>query len=406
MGLAGAGAWAVFRRLRPRPGLTGRTAIERAVSYAALALVLALATSLGTLGIAGLIGAIGAIALVEWSDLMDLPIHHRIGLQVANIAIVASVAVLGSDAAGWLVGGLVLVGLAWPVLRADTDRALRDLGSAAVGCIMIPGLLVHGVALAVERGALGVTLFAALAVACAGSDVGAFIVGRRFGRTPLAPILSPAKTREGVVGTSWGRASVLPRSRPCSRPISSRRHSSSSSCWWLSGRCGETCSSPRSSAKRGSRTRPGGSPDSAGSSTASTRYCWSFHSSTGRCEWRMSRADRGSGGAAAIAASAPRKIGPAGDDSCAITASGGCGKSVLLVMTLAPSNGWRRREADRVRGQRRRNAKRPAFLVSVAAGTSIMSVPNAAVASLTNRSAGIDRGAPMTIGTPSFTALR
>jgi phosphatidate cytidylyltransferase len=203
-GLMGAGAWALFRRIRPRTGLTGRTALERAVSYAVLALVLALAASLGTPGIAILIGAIGAIALVEWSNLMDLPIHHRIGLQVANLAIVGSVAVLGSDAAGWLVGGLVLVGLAWPVLRADTDRALRDLGSAAVGCIMIPGLLVHGVALAVERGQLGVTLFVALAVACAGSDVGAFIIGRRFGRTPLAPILSPTKTREGIVGNVLG----------------------------------------------------------------------------------------------------------------------------------------------------------------------------------------------------------
>jgi len=203
-GLVGAGAWALFRRIRPRPGLTGRTALERAVSYAVLALVLGLAASLGTPGIAILIGAIGAIALVEWSNLMDLPVHHRIGLQVANLAIVGSVAVLGSGAAGWLVGGLVLVGLAWPVLRADTDRALRDLGSAAVGCIMIPGLLVHGVALAVERGQLGVTLFVALAVACAGSDVGAFIVGRRFGRTPLAPILSPTKTREGIVGNVLG----------------------------------------------------------------------------------------------------------------------------------------------------------------------------------------------------------
>ena len=203
-GLVGAGAWALFRRIRPRPGLTGRTALERAVSYAVLALVLGLAASLGTPGIAILIGAIGAIALVEWSNLMDLPVHHRIGLQVANLAIVGSVAVLGSGAAGWLVGGLVLVGLAWPVLRTDTDRALRDLGSAAVGCIMIPGLLVHGVALAVERGQLGVTLFVALAVACAGSDVGAFIVGRRFGRTPLAPILSPTKTREGIVGNVLG----------------------------------------------------------------------------------------------------------------------------------------------------------------------------------------------------------
>jgi phosphatidate cytidylyltransferase len=206
IGLIAAGAWALYRRLRPGAGLSGRTVVERAVSYAALALVLALATSLGAPGIAVLIGAIGAIGLLEWSHLMDLPIHHRIALQIANVVIVVSVAALGAAAAGWLIGGLVLVGLAWPVIRSDTDRALRDLGSAAVGCILIPGLLVHGVGLAVERGELGVTLFAALAVACAGSDVGAFIVGRRFGRTPLAPRLSPNKTREGVVGNVLGAA--------------------------------------------------------------------------------------------------------------------------------------------------------------------------------------------------------
>lgn len=205
-GIAGAGAWALVRRLRPRPGLTGRTALQRALSYAVLALVLAAAAQVGTPGIALLVAGLGAIGLLEWSHLMDLPVHHRVALQVANVAIVASAAVLGAAAAEWLVGGLVLVGIAWPVVRADTGRAIRDLGSAAVGCVVIPVLLVHGVLLAVERGALGVTLFAALAVACAGSDIGAFMVGRRFGRTPLAPQLSPTKTREGVVGNVLGAA--------------------------------------------------------------------------------------------------------------------------------------------------------------------------------------------------------
>jgi phosphatidate cytidylyltransferase len=205
-GIAGAGGWALLRRLRPRPGLTGRTALQRAISYAALALVLAGAAQVGTPGVALLIAGLGAIALLEWSQLMDLPVHHRIALQVANVAIVASAAVMGTAAAEWLIGGLVLVGIAWPVVRADTGRALRDLGSAAVGCVVIPVLLVHGVLLAVEHGVVGVTLFTALAVACAGSDVGAFMVGRRFGRTPLAPRLSPNKTREGVVGNVLGAA--------------------------------------------------------------------------------------------------------------------------------------------------------------------------------------------------------
>ncbi len=205
-GLLGASAWAIFQRFRPRPGLTGRTALQRAGSYATLALLLALAGELGTPGIAVLIVALGAIALLEWSHLMDLPIHHRVALQVANLAIVGSVAAMGTAAADWLVGGLVLVGIAWPVVRADTGRAIRDLGLAAVGCVVIPVLLVHGVLLSVEHGALGITLFTALAVGCAGSDIGAFMVGRRFGRSALAPRLSPGKTREGVVGNVLGAA--------------------------------------------------------------------------------------------------------------------------------------------------------------------------------------------------------
>jgi phosphatidate cytidylyltransferase len=206
IGLLAAAGWALDRRLRPRPGLDARTVLERAASYAGLALLLAAATQAGLPGIAILVAALGAVALLEWSHLMDLPIHHRIALQVANVAIVGGTAVLGAAASEWLIGGVVLVGIAWPVVRADTGRALRDLGSAAVGLVVITVLLTHGVALAGERGDFGVTLFAALAVACAGSDIGAFIVGRRFGRTPLAPGLSPNKTREGVVGNLIGAA--------------------------------------------------------------------------------------------------------------------------------------------------------------------------------------------------------
>ena len=58
IGLAGGSAWAIFRRLRPRPGLTGRTALQRAASYAALALTLAVAVRTGLPGITILIGVL------------------------------------------------------------------------------------------------------------------------------------------------------------------------------------------------------------------------------------------------------------------------------------------------------------------------------------------------------------
>ncbi len=206
VGLAAAGLFAGYRRLRPGAGVAPQTALQRAASYAALAFVLAIAALAGTPGVALLCAVLAGVGLIEWGRLTDLPAQHRIALQVANVAIVAAVAVRGPEAAEALIGGLVLIGIAWPVVRADTGRAIRDLGIAAVGCIVLSVLLVHGVALSYRYGELGTSLFVALAVACAVSDVAAFLIGRSLGRTPLAPTLSPNKTRAGAVGNVVGAA--------------------------------------------------------------------------------------------------------------------------------------------------------------------------------------------------------
>jgi phosphatidate cytidylyltransferase len=205
LGVLGAAVFAVLRR-RAQSGLAPGTAVRRAGSYAALALALLLAARTGVPGVAVLVGVLAAIGLLEWSAMFGLPSHHRVSLLIADVILVVAIGREGVAAADWLVGGLVLLGAAWPVLRVDTGRAVRDLGAAAVGFILIPVLLVHGLALAVERGEAGIVLFVALAVSCAGSDVAAFVVGRRFGRTPLAVRLSPTKTRAGVVGNVLGAA--------------------------------------------------------------------------------------------------------------------------------------------------------------------------------------------------------
>ena len=205
LGLAGASLYAVARRGRTT-GLTPRMALQRSGSYAGLAVVLLVAARTGVPGMALLFGVLGTLGLIEWARLFDLPAHHRIATVIANAVIVWAIAIGGVGAADWLVGGVVLVGAIWPVIRADTGRAIRDLGIAAVGMVLISVLLVHGVALVVERGEAGTVLVLALAVACAFSDVGAFVVGRTFGRTKLAARLSPNKTREGVLGNVIGAA--------------------------------------------------------------------------------------------------------------------------------------------------------------------------------------------------------
>ncbi len=208
VGLAAAAAFGVLRRGRTG-GVTPATALRRAISYAGLAAALALGAQAGVTGIAVLVFALGALGLLEWARLFDLPVHHRISLVAAHGVLVAGVAVAGVGSADWLVGGLVLVGALWPVIRADTGRAVRDLGAAAVGFVVVAVLLAHGLALAVDFDGPGIALFVGLAIACAGSDVGAFLVGRRFGRAPLAPRLSPSKTRAGVIGNVLGAAAGL-----------------------------------------------------------------------------------------------------------------------------------------------------------------------------------------------------
>ncbi|HEX8959481.1 MAG TPA: phosphatidate cytidylyltransferase [Solirubrobacterales bacterium] len=205
LGLGGAGAFGVARRGRAT-GLRPRTALARAGSYAALALVLLIAIRLGIYGVAVLLGIIAALGLFEWGRLFDLPLRHLVALEAANVLVFAAITVAGEGAAAWLVALLVLVGAALPVVRADTGRGIRDFGIGAVGVALISVLLAHGVGLAIVFGETGLALVAALAVACAFSDVGAFVVGRTFGRHPLAPSLSPSKTREGVIGNFLGAA--------------------------------------------------------------------------------------------------------------------------------------------------------------------------------------------------------
>jgi phosphatidate cytidylyltransferase len=202
-------AAAFYRLVRPPAAgrsLEPRTALARALSYGVLAAALALSVALGGPGIAVLVLLIGLAGLLEWAAVLELPIHHRVVMVGADIVLVAAIYAQGAAATPWLVGGLVLVGALWPVIRADTERAVRDLGLAAIGFVFVAVTLAHAVAINHERPLAGPVLLAALAVGCAGSDVGAFLVGRRFGTRRLAPSLSPNKMRAGLIGNVVGAA--------------------------------------------------------------------------------------------------------------------------------------------------------------------------------------------------------
>ena len=208
-GAVGGVLYAVVSGRRPDARVPAAIVLGRLLSYAVLAALLAVAAVIGVAGVAAFVAVLGWLGLREWSDLTDLPRHHRVALAVANVVIIGAVAVGGAAATEFLVPGIVGAGILWPVLRPDTTRGARDLAYAALGCVYLPTLLAHAPALVVDRGETGAALFVALALATAASDVGAYVVGRRFGRTKLAPTLSPGKTRAGVVGNVIGAAVAL-----------------------------------------------------------------------------------------------------------------------------------------------------------------------------------------------------
>ena len=107
----------------------------------------------------------------------------------AHAWISSPLASLPADAAGvfWLVFGAVLI---------FTRAAPRNPGGAGVGGLLIWAAFV---ALLLLHAASASLAFVALGVICA-SDIGAFFTGRRFGGPPLAPRISPGKTRSGLAG--------------------------------------------------------------------------------------------------------------------------------------------------------------------------------------------------------------
>jgi phosphatidate cytidylyltransferase len=98
---------------------------------------------------------------------------------------------------------LLIVATLQPLLTQDVRAGMQRLALAALGFGYIPLLLWHLVLIhAWLPNGPAVLLIVALAVAL--SDVGAFVVGKRFGRHRLSPLVSPNKTWEGVIGNVVG----------------------------------------------------------------------------------------------------------------------------------------------------------------------------------------------------------
>lgn len=148
----------------------------------------------------GFIGLLAVIALLE----LDVAFREQ-GLRPATPLAVGAglVMIVGTYNSGPSAQSLGLVllmlgTLAWMLLDTRRHRVVASLGATLLMTLWVP-FLVSFLGLLLTRDD-GIWLVVGVVAFSATNDIGAFVVGSRFGRRRLAPAISPAKSWEGLAG--------------------------------------------------------------------------------------------------------------------------------------------------------------------------------------------------------------
>ncbi|MEZ5499189.1 MAG: phosphatidate cytidylyltransferase [Steroidobacteraceae bacterium] len=165
------------------------------------AVVLAVLFALPSTAALALLLAIMAVAGWEWSGLVwGSRRAIRVAYSIAVVALCLGLPLLVPSRIGvdvFLVTALLwwICAFAWVTLRPGWTPV--PLAVVAGLLVLVPAWLALRWLLSCEQGAQWI-LFCLLIMVAA--DSGAFFAGRHFGRVKLAPLVSPNKTWEGVMG--------------------------------------------------------------------------------------------------------------------------------------------------------------------------------------------------------------
>jgi len=144
-----------------------------------------------------------AAALREFFGMLEkkgVKIYKRFGILVGAV-IPFSIMLRFELTRGWelffLAAGLLTL-IILQFSRRDNSGAIVDISVTIFGIIYIAWFLSFLIKIRYMEGGLG--LIVVLLLIAKGGDIGAYLIGRRFGRTPLLPRISPRKSVEGAAG--------------------------------------------------------------------------------------------------------------------------------------------------------------------------------------------------------------
>lgn len=191
-----------IERTKPRSDLP-----VRIVSGLALVALLVGSAVLGGWWFVAFLSLVSIVAVGEFYSATRTAGYKPIALLGLLVAVGAPIAGFRAGPGG--VAGTVMVSIVGVLVFYTMLIRADPLDNAAVtifGIVWIPGML--GFATSLARVDNAAQLIIGLVLISAAVDTGSFFAGRTFGKTPMAPVLSPNKTWEGLAGGAAGAAAM------------------------------------------------------------------------------------------------------------------------------------------------------------------------------------------------------
>ena len=218
--ILGVGLLLLIGAARGRPGvLLQGSLFARWRVWAVIAPLYTLAVLSGPLPWLALVSLLVWQGLREYGHLVGLPPLYRNVLLALGLGL-GPLAVWAPERFFEVLPLLLIVGTLQPLLTQDVRTGATRLALAALGFGYLPLLLGHLLLIQAHLpGGPGLLLVLGLAVAL--SDIGAFTVGKLFGRRRFSSQISPNKTWAGLAGNvlgaylgAWLLAFALPPGLP------------------------------------------------------------------------------------------------------------------------------------------------------------------------------------------------